>query len=155
MTTPHLFDDLTQDEGLRLKAYKDSRGIWTIGIGHNLQADPSMMSMLQHLIDVGITMDQARTLFEHDVKTAELGLDLHIPWWRKMDDERQDALVNLTFNLGVAKLLTWHHTLAFLQSGNYSGAGTELRGTEPWHSQVGARAERIASQIYTGYRKRQ
>ncbi len=36
---PRLRKRLTRHEGKRLKPYQDSVGIWTWGIGHNLQAN--------------------------------------------------------------------------------------------------------------------
>lgn len=150
MTTDTLFDEIEFDEGCKLKAYKDSRGFWSIGIGHNLQVDPSLFPHLQHLITDGISLDQARDLFNNDAAGVLHGLDLHIPWWRNMNGARQNAVANLTFNLGVAKFMTWHHTIGFLQAEQYVSAGTEIQGTQPWASQVHERANRIGKQIATG-----
>ncbi len=153
MTTQYLFDDIAFDEGVKLKPYRDSRNIWSIGIGHNIQADPTLNAQLAHLMQTGITLDQAKAIFQHDVKTAELGLDLHVPWWRTLDDVRQDSVLNICFNVGCGGLLTWHHTLGYLQTGQFSNAYLELLNTQPWHNQVGHRAERIAMQIKTGVRQ--
>lgn len=153
MTTQYLFDDITFDEGFKLKPYRDSRNIWSIGIGHNIKADPTMNAQLQHLMTSGISVDQARVIFLNDVKTAEIALDLHIPWWRKLDDVRQDVLLNLCFNVGCAELLTWHHTLGYLQAGDYAMAGHELGSTQPWKSQVKSRADRLSKQLSTGVRQ--
>jgi GH24 family phage-related lysozyme (muramidase) len=43
-------------EGERLKAYKDSGGVWTIGIGHTKNVTPNMV----------ITPEQAQSLFAED-----------------------------------------------------------------------------------------
>lgn len=150
MTTDTLFDEIEFDEGCKYKAYKDSRGIWTIAIGHNLQVDPSLYPHLQHLIDDGIGDAQARELFNHDIQGVLHALDLHIPWWRQMSDVRQNAVANLTFNLGIGEFMTWHHTLGFLQAKQYVSAGTEILASQPWASEVHLRANRISKQIATG-----
>lgn len=37
MNEQKLIHDLRRDEGVREKPYQDSKGIWTWGVGHNLQ----------------------------------------------------------------------------------------------------------------------
>lgn len=150
MTTPNLIPDLIRDEGERKFPYLDSMGIWTIGVGHNIEADAQMMPHLAALQVAGITQDQINQLLAEDIGRTEAGLDRMLPWWRQLDDVRQDAFVNLAFNLGDAKLATWHHTLADIQSGNFQAAGVDLENDQPWASQVHARAMRIALQIETG-----
>jgi lysozyme len=152
MTTQYLYDDIKRDEGEKLFPYKDSVGIWTIGVGHNLKSDPTMNAQLTHLLQTGITPEMSRALFDHDLQAVKLSLDLHIPWWRNMDDVRQDALANMCFNLGCAELMTWHHTLDALKAGDYELASHNLLSSEPWHSQIPHRADRIGSQIKTGVR---
>lgn len=67
-----------EDEGIRTKMYKDTKGIATIGIGHNLQASNSESaftkafgnqgsSLRQHALRGGsLSEDQARKLFDAD-----------------------------------------------------------------------------------------
>lgn len=152
MTTPYLVADLERDEGVRLTAYKDSRGIWTIGCGHNIQADPTLFPSLQHLINPGITQAQCDDLLAADIARVQRQLDVFIPWWRTLNDARQDVLCNLGFNLGVPKLATWHHTLGDIQGGRFAAAGVDLENDQPWASQVHARADRLARQMETGVR---
>jgi lysozyme len=35
-----------------------------------------------------------------DVAKAEALFDAHAPWWRSLNDARQDVMVNLCFNMG-------------------------------------------------------
>jgi lysozyme len=149
MTTHFLETDLTRDEGVRFKAYKDARGIWTIGIGHNIQADPSLTPQLRHLIEPGIDQATVDSLFAADVTNAESQLTLHLPWWTQLDDIRQDVLVNMTFNMGMATLLLFHDTLARIQAGDYVGAADAMLQSA-WAAQVGERAQRLAAQVRSG-----
>ena len=149
MTTKNLENDLKRDEGVETKAYTDTRGIWTIGIGHNIEADPELMLELQHLIDPGIDMAMVDKLFASDVDAAKNQLELHLPWWKSLDDVRQDVLVNMTFNMGINTLLQFRNTLAMMQGGNYADAADGMLASL-WARQVGARAQRLARQMRTG-----
>lgn len=128
--------ELTRDEGLRLKPYLDSVGKWTIGIGRNLD-------------DVGISRDEAETLLAHDIASAMDQLDRALPWWRDLDEVRQRVLVNMTFNMGIAKLLTFRNTLRLVKAGEY-GAASAAMMESLWARQVGPRARRLSEMMRTG-----
>jgi lysozyme len=131
-----LVDELTRDEGLRCKAYRDSKGYLTIGIGRNLDAK-------------GISPSEARMLCQNDVAEAAAALDAHLPWWTALDPVRARVLVNMTFNMGIATVLTFKATLADVQAGNYVGAANGMLNSL-WATQVGARAQRLAKMMATG-----
>lgn len=142
MTTANLLPDLRGDEGLRLHAYPDplSGGEpWTIGYGSTKGVKAG---------DVW-TLDQAEAALVADVATAERALDAHLPWWRSIDDVRQDVLVNMSFNMGINGLLGFHNTLALIKAGNYKAASDNML-ISAWARQVGARAQRLAEQMRTG-----
>lgn len=138
MTTQHLISDLEIDEGLRLTSYQDTRGNWTIGYGHT----PATVGQTVTSVDAGI-------LLVADISHAMVGLTVFLPWWRKLDDVRQDVIVEMAFNLGVAKLCEFTHTLKCIQSGDWAGAHDAMLASE-WASQVGRRAVRLAVQMETG-----
>lgn len=136
--------ELTRDEGLRQKPYKDSVGKLTIGIGHNLD-------------DKGLSLAAIKFIFEEDVAEATVLLDRHLPWWKNVDEVRQRAILNLAFNLGVGpsdedpkgKLLTFTNTLAAMARGDWEAAANGLSASK-WAGQVGIRATRIITMIRTG-----
>lgn len=138
MTTETLLADLRRDEGVRAKPYRDSVGKLTIGVGRNLD-------------DVGLRPDEIDYLLANDVKAAADQLDARLPWWRKLDDVRQDVLVNMAFNLGIDKLLTFHTTLGDIQRGDYQAASVAMLESE-WAKQVHDRATRLAAMMATGQR---
>jgi lysozyme len=143
VTTPGLRQDLIADEGLRLHAYADAGGVWTIGVGHTGAE-----------VREGLAWTRAACLeaLERDIARAEAGLDAHLAWWRTLAAERQDVLANMAFNLGVEGLLAFRHTLEAVRAGDYPLAAERMLASEPWRSQVGARAERLAAQMRTGAR---
>ena len=143
MTTPALRDELIADEGLRQEAYADAGGVWTIGVGHT---GPDVRAGLRW------SREACLQALERDIARAERGLDAHLSWWRTLCPERQDVLADMAFNLGVEGLLAFRHTLEAARAGDYAKAAACMLASEPWRSQVGARAERLALQMRTGAR---
>jgi lysozyme len=131
-----ILNDLIRDEGIILKPYKDSVGKLTIGIGRNLD-------------DVGLTKTEAEYLCENDIGRSMADLDRNAPWWRKMGDNGQRALVNMCFNLGWPRLSGFSNMLAALRAGDYAKAADEALDSR-WAKQVGPRAQRIADLLRIG-----
>ncbi len=131
-----LKQDLTRDEGVRLKPYKDSVGRLTIGCGRNLD-------------DVGISPAEANLLLMNDISNVIQTLDRAFPWWANMSEPRQLALANLTFNMGFSKLLGFKKMLDALKAGDFSEASKQLLDSE-YAKQVGDRAQRIAVLLENG-----
>ena len=138
--TPLLIDDLKRDEGLRLTAYEDTVGIWTVGYGHAHVAPGTVW-----------TEDQADGQLHIDIATAVASLDRALRWWRTLNDVRQDALCEMAFNMGTATLCEFHHALSALQIGDYDTASAQFLLSK-WAAQVGMRATRLAAMIKTGAR---
>jgi lysozyme len=139
-------DDLTQllvrHEGLRLKPYRDSAGLLTLGVGRNLD-------------QVGISQPEALFLLQNDIDRVKAELNQALPWWVKLDWIRQAVLIDMGFNLGVltppltAKLLTFTTTLDLIENGWYNEAANHMLASK-WAQQVGARAIELAGMMRTG-----
>lgn len=136
MTRSALLAMLEQDEGLRLKPYRDTVGKLTIGCGRNLD-------------DVGITTEEARYLLENDVGRAESDLDRNIPSWRELSEKRRHVLVSLVFNMGWPRLSGFVKFLAALKRNDWAGAAMEMRDSL-WFQQVKGRGERLAAMMEQG-----
>jgi lysozyme len=80
-------------EGVRLSAYKDTRGILTIGVGHTSAAGPPPVTA-----GMKITMDQCDTILAHDLGDCEAAVNraVHTP----ISQNAFDACVSLAFNIG-------------------------------------------------------
>lgn len=133
---PTLLAELKRDEGVRLKPYTDTVGKLTIGVGRNLS-------------DVGISDDECTAMLENDISRTAASLDAKLPWWRDLDPVRQRVMLNMCFNMGIAGLMTFVNTLAFIKSGNWSAAANGMLASK-WATQVGARAQRLAQMMRTG-----
>ncbi len=143
MTSPYLVGDLKLEEGLRLEAYPDpSSGAepFTIGYGHT---GPE--------VHLGLlwTEDQAATALASDIGQTCAQLDVLMPWWRTLNDARQDCFADMAFNLGAHGLLTFTTYLGFVKAGQYDAAADDL-ATTAWAREVGHRADRIAEQMRLG-----
>ncbi len=133
-------EEVKADEGLRLKAYKDTRGNLTIGYGHT---GPDVTEGLE------ITKERADELFEEDFEEAVTEAAQAVPFFSALDGPRKGALVNMAFNMGGKKLAEFHGTLAALDSGDWTSAALHLMNTR-YARQVKGRAVRIAYRLRTG-----
>jgi lysozyme len=139
-----LKDQLIRDEGVRLQKYLDSRGFATIGVGHNLDANP-----LPFDISKGITFAQATQVLDDDIARVSAQLFADLPWLRTLDIVRQGVFGNMGFNMGVGGILEFHHDLADTQAGEYGKAAADMKASA-WYTQVGDRAQRLVQQMLTG-----
>lgn len=135
-----LIADLKRDEGCRLSAYEDTRGIWTIGYGHAHVQKGTVWTPAQ--CDTALAEDVAATLAK---------LDARIPWWRTLNPARQDVLANMAFNMGIDGLLTFRDMLNAIRRLDYACAANAMLASK-WAAQVGARARRLAEMMRTGHR---
>lgn len=79
-------------EGLRLHAYQDSAGVWTIGWGHTGDVRRGQ----------SITVHQAEALLALDIGIAAAAVNRHVE--APLSQNMFDALVSFTFNLGEERL---------------------------------------------------
>jgi lysozyme len=85
-------DFITHEEGFRNKAYRDSKGLLTIGVGHLIKPDE------QHLASDILTDQQVKELLKSDLKwcSAAVESSVRVPLTQK----QFDALYSLCFNIG-------------------------------------------------------
>lgn len=140
----NLRDQLIRDEGVRRTKYRDSRGFWTIGVGHNLDANP-----LRFDISQGISFAQAAQILDEDIARVSAKLFADLPWIAQLDPARQGVLLNMAFNMGEGGVLEFHHELADTKAGDYVKAAADMKDSA-WYGQVGARAVRLVDQMLTG-----
>jgi len=131
-----LIEELKRDEGVELKAYQDTEGIWTIGIGRNLQ-------------DVGVSMDEAEYMLANDIDVAVGELQRTFDWFEGLSDARQRVCINMCFNLGLTRLLNFKKFLAAMAAGDWETAGVEMLDSK-WSRQVGARSTRLKDLLLEG-----
>ena len=136
MSRDQLRAQIAKHEGLRLKPYQDTVGKWTIGYGRNLS-------------DVGITRAEASMLLDHDIDDAMRDLMARFPWTATLDTVRFAVLVEMCFNLGIARLAGFKNTLKAVERGDYEAAAKGMLASK-WASQVKGRAVTMAQQMRAG-----
>ena len=70
-------------------------------------------------------------------------------WFKDLDSVRQDALIDLSFNLGQTRLRTFVKALGHMAAGNYEEAGQEFYRSR-WAEQVGDRSLEVCQMISSG-----
>lgn len=83
---------ITNEEGFRNKAYKDSKGLLTIGVGHLIKDSE------QHLVNATLTDEQVKELLRSDLKWCSEAVEssVKVP----LAQNQFDALYSLCFNIG-------------------------------------------------------
>ena len=100
-------------EGLRLQAYQDSIGVWTIGYGATRGVKAGMK----------ISKEQAERMLLNDVQRFESEIERLVT--AKLNQNQWDALISFTYNLGAANLES--STLRrLLNAGNYVAAAEQF-----------------------------
>ncbi len=134
-----LVDQIKRQEGLRLTAYQDTLGNWTIGYGHT----PSFPGQT-------ITEAEADSWLTQDLNSAQTDLLSSLPWCFSLSVPRYCVLWNMTFNMGIGHLLEFRLMLAAVRNANYSEAAKQMLNSL-WASQVKGRATELAEQMETGH----
>lgn len=100
-------------EGLRLTAYQDSAGVWTIGYGHTSGVYSGMK----------ITEAKAEEYLKSDLKSAEKTVNNKVTY--AINQNQFDALVSFTFNVGGGNFGS-STLLKKLNQGDINGAADEF-----------------------------
>ena len=131
---------LKSDEGVRSCVYRDSEGLWTIGIGRLVDKRKK---------GAGLRPDEITYLFNNDVDNRIDQLTRRLPWFQSLDDARKGVLLNMSFQMGVDGLLEFERTLALVRDGKYDLAAHAMLQSL-WAQQTPARAQRMAEQMRSG-----
>lgn len=150
MNQPKLRAELSRDEGRSLSAYRDSRGYFTIGVGHLLGSSPRMSTITDEECDALLDVDIAeavgvvRRVFSGTITDG----------WELAEDVRMRALVNMAFNRGEGGMrnsttITPAIRAAMKGEGEWRNVANAIMAS-PWATQVGSRAVRLADMLQFG-----
>lgn len=114
-------DFITKEEGARNKAYKDSKGLWTIGVGHLIKDDE------KDLINATLTNDQVEDLLRSDLKWCSEAVEnsVKVP----LKQAQFDALYSLCFNIGATAFKN-STVVKRINAGDLNGAAAAI---EMWN----------------------
>ncbi|ELM3227059.1 lysozyme [Salmonella enterica] len=105
---------LKHEEGCKLTAYTDSRGVWTIGTGHTGKVEGITVHK-----GMTITQDTADRLLRDDLSWVEHCITERVTV--PLNQNQYDALCSLIFNIG-ANAFTGSGVRRYLNAGNYTAA---------------------------------
>jgi lysozyme len=125
----HIVAQLNRHEGFRSKPYQCTSGVWTWGYGFT-----------------ETTEDEADMVLR--LKVLELRHALYDRICH-LTPARQDVVLNMSYNLGLAGLGKFSRMWSAIRDGNYDLAATEMLNSK-WARQVGNRAIELAEQMRRG-----
>jgi lysozyme len=141
--------ELKRDEGVRFYAYQDPVGVWTCGVGHNLESHGFSMDEIMALTETPATEQQVDEWLDADIFDAIETAKTLFPALETFTDARQRALVNMAFNMGFGTLRKFFRTIHAVNSGLWTEASNAASQSK-WYRQVGNRAKRIVHMLRTG-----
>lgn len=133
----HLTESLKRHEGFSSKAYTCPAGKITVGYGRNLE-------------DLGITKDEAETLLHNDIIRIWREAHQAFPWFEKLDEARESAILNMIFQLGISRFSRFKKMIVFLEKEEYEKAADEALNSA-WAKQTPKRAKEVAEIIRDGF----
>lgn len=129
-------EELIDNEGKRSHPYRDSKGIWTCGVGWNMQetemCEAAIIAQLNYQIN--IALKDAKILF---------------PNFASLPEVVKIALADMAFNLGRGRLSSFVKMRRAISKLDYQAAAMEALDSI-WAKDVGSRAYRIAHAIESG-----
>tara|TARA_B100000780_G_C20741168_1_gene294425 strand:+ start:133 stop:555 length:423 start_codon:yes stop_codon:yes gene_type:complete len=125
-------------EGVRSKVYMCSAGYETIGVGRNIAES-----------GLGLSDDEVEYLLANDISRVRQELTNEYEWFADLDDVRQDAMIDISFNLGQTRLRLFKNSLNAMRGGYYRAAAIEFMNSR-WADQVGQRAITLTEMIRSG-----
>ncbi len=129
-----LKSQLQKHEGLRLIPYTDTLGNLTIGVGRNLSKPLSKSCWM--------------LMLSEDIEEAYAGVE-KLPWFIVLSDVRQRVVVDMVFNMGLQKFLTFKNLIQAIKTSNFEMAAFEMLNSQ-WAKQVGQRAKTLATMMLSG-----
>ena len=130
---------LKRHEGVESHAYHCSENKVTIAVGRNVDKAGGL----------GLSDDEVDYLLQNDINRVSGELNSEYEWFAGLDDVRQDAMIDISFNLGQTRLRAFKNALAAMAKGDWRAAADEFMDSR-WSGQVGNRAKELTEMIRTG-----
>ena len=133
-----LIDMLKRHEGVRSHVYLCSAGYETLGVGRNISES-----------GLGITEDEIDFLLMNDITRVKQELTDTYFWFPALNEARQDAMIDICFNLGLTRLRGFVKAIEAMSREQFDIAADEFMDSR-WATQVGNRAVEVTEMIRTG-----
>lgn len=137
MEREKLYEELAEHEGYRDTAYLDTEGYITIGKGLNISSVPFSEDLLEI---------EFRRRVENHIEATKMVFDDY----DQFPENRQRALCNLMFNIGLKSFLGFKKMIEAVKAGDWERAADEMIDSR-WAVQVGqARSEDLEMMLRRG-----
>jgi|TARA_R100001460_G_scaffold80085_1_gene120967 lysozyme len=133
-----LIEMLKRHEGVRSHVYLCSAGYETLGVGRNISES-----------GLGLTEDEIDFLLINDITRVKQELTDAYFWFPALNEARQDAMIDICFNLGLTRLRGFVNALEAMSREQFDIAADEFMDSR-WSQQVGNRAVEVTEMIRTG-----
>ena len=118
---------LKKHEGFRTKLYKDTKGLYTIGVGRNIQEN-------------GIREIEAEFMLKNDIEQAISDLKHVFQDFDTLPDNVKLVLVDMMFNLGLSRFSKFKHMIQAVKERNWANMILEMRDSK-WCRELESRCE--------------
>lgn len=120
---------LNDDEALVLTPYQDTKGIWTVGYGFNLQATPMPRAVA----------NLWKTLL---VEQIDKWLTEKYGYYSKLSDVRKAVLINMTYQMGQGGIQKFKKMHKALMGSDFVSAIDEMKDSS-WYRNHKLRGDRL------------
>lgn len=154
-----LSPDIRQDEGLRLASYDDTTGNRTVGIGFNMDSGIARRIWKKSGVNAdfdevyngaqGISNADAEALGRASYEIAVDDARKFTPAFDKLSNGRKEALVNMSYQMGLNRLAKFKNFKSALERGEYRKAALEIANSE-YYRQTPNRARENMRRIMQG-----
>ena len=122
-------EQILLDEGFSSEPYLDHLFNWTIG--HGL---------------TNITERESTAVVGMRLEDLEEQIKGHLHWFPALPEEIRNVLLNMAYQLGVAGLMGFSKTLAYINKGKFVDASEEMLDSK-WARQTPNRAKRLSDRL--------
>lgn len=142
MSEKDVKDMIIRHEGIRYEPYKDSLGLWTVGVGHLIGDGKSLPPEYNRTF----SHEEVMAMFDKDFEHHKQQAQTNVPGFSKYDSMGQGALIDLTFNMGPYWPKKFPNTSKKLAAGDTEGAAAGLTDSL-WYQQVKSRGPTIVEMV--------
>lgn len=124
-------------EGFRARPYKDTEGVWTIGIGNTEWRGQPVTENTP-----AVTLKEARHEMYADLYQACIDAQLYFPNFESLSPLKQEVLVEMAYQMGYANLCEFKRLNQALTLRDSNMAAREMRNSQ-WYRQTPERAQEL------------
>ena len=124
-----LIENIKAHEGFSARIYNDSVGKATVGYGFLVSAlSPDELKLNGGKIEP-MSREVAEKILNLKVSKLKKRVFQCLPWLESKPQSVQDTLIEMAYQLGLAGLMGFHHTLGCIEAGDYAQATRNLRAS--------------------------